>query len=137
MHRVVAVVAGVLLAVALADLAGFTWWSLGITIAAGLAVGYALHLGDAVLEVPISAMLILSNATRAAAVGRIAETAIGAAAGLAAGFVFTYAAAAAGRGGRRGSVPQAVRSADRDGRRAGRRGRPGHGGCLAGRRPAP
>ena len=46
----------------LADLAGFTWWSLGITIAAGLAVGYALHLGDAVLEVPISAMLILSNA---------------------------------------------------------------------------
>ena len=88
-HRVVAVVAGVLLAVALADLAGFTWCSLGITIAAGLAVGYALHLGDAVLEVPISAMLILSNATRAAAVGRIAETAIGTAVGLAAGFVFT------------------------------------------------
>ncbi len=88
-HRVVAVVAGVLLAVALADLAGFTWWSLGITIAAGLAVGYALHLGDAVLEVPISAMLILSNATRAAAVGRIAETAIGTTAGLAAVFVFS------------------------------------------------
>jgi hypothetical protein len=47
------------------------------------------HLGDTVLEVPISAMLILSNATRAAAVGRIAETAIGTAVGLAAGFVFT------------------------------------------------
>ena len=87
-HRVAAVVTGVLLAIALADLAGFTWWSLGLTIAAGLAVGSALHLGDAVLEVPVSAMLILSNATRAAAVGRIAETAIGTAAGLIAGFVF-------------------------------------------------
>jgi Aromatic acid exporter family member 1 len=50
-HRVAAVVIGVLLAIALADLAGFTWWSLGLTIAAGLAVGSALHLGDAVLEV--------------------------------------------------------------------------------------
>src|SRR6202021_2727439 len=88
-HRVAAVVTGVLLAIALADLAGFTWWSLGLTIAAGLAVGSALHLGDAILEVPISAMLILSDATRAAAVGRIAETAIGTAAGLIAGFVFT------------------------------------------------
>ena len=88
-HRVAAVVTGVLLAIALADLAGFTWWSLGLTIAAGLAVGSALHLGDAVLEVPVSAMLILSNATRAAAVGRIAETAIGTATGLIAGFVFT------------------------------------------------
>jgi hypothetical protein len=88
-HRVAAVVTGVLLAIALADLAGFTWWSLGLTIAAGLAVGSALHLGDAVLEVPVSAMFILSNATRAAAVGRIAETAIGTAAGLIAGFVFT------------------------------------------------
>jgi uncharacterized membrane protein YgaE (UPF0421/DUF939 family) len=29
-HRVVAVVAGVLLAVARADLARFTWWSLGL-----------------------------------------------------------------------------------------------------------
>jgi uncharacterized membrane protein YgaE (UPF0421/DUF939 family) len=54
-----------------------------------VAVGSALHLGDAVLEVPVSAMLTLSNATRAAAVGRIVETAIGTAAGLAAGFVFT------------------------------------------------
>ena len=73
---------GVLLAIALADLAGFTWWSPGLTVAGGLAVGSALHLGDAVLEVPFSAMLILSNATRAAAVGRIAETAIGTARGL-------------------------------------------------------
>ena len=53
--RVAAVVAGVLLAVGLAALAGFTWWSLGITIAVALAIGYALHLGDNTLEVPISA----------------------------------------------------------------------------------
>jgi Aromatic acid exporter family member 1 len=88
-RRVAAVVAGVLLAVALSAWVGFTWWSLGITIVVALAIGFALHLGDAILEVPISAMLILSVAgTRAAATGRIIETFIGAAAGLAAGLVF-------------------------------------------------
>ena len=80
--RVAAVVAGVLLAVGLAALVGFTWWSLGITIAVALAIGYALHLGDNTLEVPISAMLILSGDTKAAATGRIVDTFIGTAAGL-------------------------------------------------------
>ena len=51
-RRVGAVVSGVLLAVALSSWVGFTWWSLGLTIAGSLAVGYALHLGDSVLEVP-------------------------------------------------------------------------------------
>jgi uncharacterized membrane protein YccC len=87
--RVAAVVAGVLLAVGLAALVGFTWWSLGIMIAVALAIGYALHLGDNTLEVPISAMLILSGDTKAAATGRIVDTFIGTAAGLVAGFVFT------------------------------------------------
>ena len=87
--RVAAVVAGVLLAVGLAALVGFTWWSLGTTIAVALAIGYALHLGDNTLEVPVSAMLILSGDTRAAATGRIVDTFIGTAAGLLAGFVFT------------------------------------------------
>jgi uncharacterized membrane protein YgaE (UPF0421/DUF939 family) len=87
-RRVAAVVTGVLLAVALSDLVGFTWWSLGITVAVALTIGYALHLGDAVLEVPISAMLILSvSGVRAAASGRIIETFIGAAAGLLAGVI--------------------------------------------------
>ncbi len=68
---------------------GFTWWSLGITVAVALAIGYALHLGDTVLEVPISAMLILSVTTeRSAAFGRVFETLVGAAAGLLAGFLF-------------------------------------------------
>jgi uncharacterized membrane protein YgaE (UPF0421/DUF939 family) len=88
-RRIAAVVAGVLLALGLSAWVGFTWWSLGIVIAAGLAVGYALHLGDAVLEVPISAMLILSVGTRSAATQRVVETFVGTAAGLVAGFVLT------------------------------------------------
>ena len=86
-RRVASVVAGVLLAVALSVWVGFTWWSLGIVVAAALAVGYVLRLGEHILEVPISAMLILSVGSRAAATTRIVETFVGAAAGLAAGFV--------------------------------------------------
>ena len=88
-RRVAAVVTGVLIALALSRWFGFTWWSLGLTITLGLAVGYALRLRDAVLEVPISAMLILSVGSKAAATSRITETLIGTAAGLIAGFVLT------------------------------------------------
>jgi Aromatic acid exporter family member 1 len=88
-RRVAPVVTGVLVAIALSDLVGFTWWSLGLTIVAALVLGYLLHLGDTVLEVPISAMLILSvGGTRGeAATGRIVETLVGAGAGLLAGLV--------------------------------------------------
>ncbi|MGH3205719.1 MAG: FUSC family protein [Streptosporangiaceae bacterium] len=88
-RRVASVVAGVLLALGLSAWVGFTWWSLAIAVALGLAVGYALHLHAEVLEVPISAMLILSVGTRSAATERIVETFIGTAAGLVAGFVLT------------------------------------------------
>ena len=88
-RRVVGVVAGVLIALGLSRWIGFTWWSLGLTITLGLAVGYALRLREAVLEVPISAMLILSVGSKAAATSRITETLIGTAAGLIAGFVLT------------------------------------------------
>jgi uncharacterized membrane protein YgaE (UPF0421/DUF939 family) len=88
-RRVASVVAGVLLALGLSASVGFTWWSLGIAIALGLAVGYALHLREEVLEVPISAMLILSVGTRSAATGRVVETFIGTAVGLVAGSVLT------------------------------------------------
>jgi hypothetical protein len=88
-RRVAAVVAGVVLAVGLSALTGFTWWSLGVAIVVALGIGYALRLGDSILEVPISAMLILSvTSVRAAATGRIIETLVGAAAGLVAGLVF-------------------------------------------------
>ena len=82
LQRVVSVISGVLVAVALSHLIGFTWWSLGITIAAALVIGYTLRLGDSILEVPISAMLILSLPTEAAVSGRIVATLIGAAVGL-------------------------------------------------------
>jgi hypothetical protein len=87
--KVASVVSGVLLAVGLSTWVGFTWWSLGITIALALAIGYALHLGENILEVPISAMLILSLGTQAAATSRVIETFIGAGAGLAAGLVLS------------------------------------------------
>lgn len=87
-RRVGAVVSGVLLAVALSSWVGFTWWSLGLTIAVALAIGYALRLGDSVLEVPISAMLILSLDTHSAGTWRIVETLVGTGAGLMAGLVF-------------------------------------------------
>jgi hypothetical protein len=87
--KVASVVAGVLLAVGLSAWVGFTWWSLGITVAMALVIGYALRLGENILEVPISAMLILSVGTSAAADSRVVETFVGTGAGLAAGFLLT------------------------------------------------
>ncbi|HEY2520541.1 MAG TPA: FUSC family protein [Streptosporangiaceae bacterium] len=88
-QRVISVVAGVLVAVGLSVVVGFTWWSLGILIAVALAVGLVLRLGDDLLEVPISAMLILSAVgSTSAATSRVVETLIGAAAGLIGGLVF-------------------------------------------------
>jgi hypothetical protein len=90
LQRVVSVVAGVLVAVAFSALVGFTWWSLVIVIAVGLAIGQVLRLGIHILEVPISAMLILSlgAGTGAAATGRIFETLVGAGAGMLGGLIF-------------------------------------------------
>jgi uncharacterized membrane protein YgaE (UPF0421/DUF939 family) len=82
LQRIASVVAGVLVALGLSSLLGFTWWSLGLTIAAALAIGYALRLGDSVLEVPISAMLILSLPIETVVTGRILATLVGAATGL-------------------------------------------------------
>ncbi|HXP58212.1 MAG TPA: aromatic acid exporter family protein, partial [Streptosporangiaceae bacterium] len=56
-QRVISVVAGVLVAIGLSVVVGFTWWSLGILVAVALTVGLVLRLGDDLLEVPISAML--------------------------------------------------------------------------------
>lgn len=88
-QRVGSVVGGVLLAVVLAWALGFTWWSLCLTIGAALVLGHLLRLGEHVLEVPISAMLILSLPTGVNAADRVLETMIGAAVGLAAGLVLS------------------------------------------------
>jgi uncharacterized membrane protein YccC len=82
LQRVASVVAGVVVALVLSGTLGFTWWSLGLTIAAALAIGYALRLGDSVLEVPISAMLILSLPSETVVTQRVFATIIGAATGL-------------------------------------------------------
>jgi len=82
LQRVASVILGVLMAVGLSNALGFTWWSLGVTIAAALAVGHVLRLGDSILEVPISAMLILSLPTETAVEGRIVSTLIGAGVGM-------------------------------------------------------
>jgi Aromatic acid exporter family member 1 len=88
-RRVLSVVAGVLVAVGLSVVVGFAWWSLAIVIAVALVVGLVLRLGDDILEVPISAMLILAAVgSKSAASGRIIETLIGAAAGLIGGLMF-------------------------------------------------
>jgi uncharacterized membrane protein YgaE (UPF0421/DUF939 family) len=87
-QRVLAVTAGVLAAVAVAAYVPFSWWVLGLLIAGTLALGMVLRLGADILEVPISAMLIFSVDTHAAATSRISDTLVGAAAGLGAGLLF-------------------------------------------------
>ena len=87
-RRVAAVTAGVLAAVAVAAYVPFSWWVLGLLVAGTLALGIVLRLREEILEVPISAMLIFSVGSQAAASTRIIETLVGAAAGLAAGLVF-------------------------------------------------
>jgi uncharacterized membrane protein YgaE (UPF0421/DUF939 family) len=87
-RRVAAVTAGVLAAVAVAAYVPFSWWVLGLLVAGTLALGIVLRLREEILEVPISAMLIFSVGSQAAASTRIIETLVGAAAGLAAGLLF-------------------------------------------------
>jgi uncharacterized membrane protein YgaE (UPF0421/DUF939 family) len=88
-QRVLSVVSGVLLAVLVSAAVGLTWWSLGLVIAASLLVGQILRLREHLLEVPISAMLIL-GVTPASAAGteRVAETLIGAAIGVLINVIF-------------------------------------------------
>ena len=86
-RRVAAVTAGVLAAVTVAAYVPFSWWVLGLLIAGTLVLGIVLRLREEILEVPISAMLIFSVDSHAAATSRITETLVGAAAGLAAGLV--------------------------------------------------
>ena len=84
LRRVLAVVLGVLVAVGVASLVPLTWWSLGIVVAASLVLGRLLRLGSEMLEVPISAMLVLAvSGSEFAAEGRVLETVVGAVVGVA------------------------------------------------------
>jgi uncharacterized membrane protein YccC len=82
-QRVASVLAGVLVAVGVAALVGLSWWSLGAVVAVSLLLGRVLRLGPQLLEVPISAMLVLAvGGDRAVADSRVYETLIGAAVGV-------------------------------------------------------
>ncbi len=83
LERIAAVLSGVLIAVGFSTLFGLTWWSLGAVIAAGLALAHLMKLKDNLIEVPISAMLILGAAQAdTAAEVRLINTLIGAAVGI-------------------------------------------------------
>src|SRR3954453_555093 len=89
-QRVLSVVAGVALAVLFVSVVGLTWWTLGALVAASLVVGQLLRLGANLVEVPISAMLVLGAASGAESVGagRVVETLVGAAVGVLANVLF-------------------------------------------------
>ena len=88
-RRVVAVVAGVLIAVTFSAVVGLSWWSLGLIILAALTLGQFIRVGDFVIEVAISAMLVLGVTQLASqAWDRVLETLIGAGVGLIFDIVF-------------------------------------------------
>jgi hypothetical protein len=92
LDRVVAVVTGVSLAVAFAEVLPLAWWSLGLLIFVSVAAGQALRLRENLIEVAISGMLVLGvgslDAEAAAAWHRIEQTLVGAAVGIAANLLF-------------------------------------------------
>ena len=82
-RRILSVVVGVGVAIGVSTFAGFTWWSLGALVATSILLGQALRLGPHLLEVPISAMLILAaGGAGIQAVDRVTETLVGALVGL-------------------------------------------------------
>jgi hypothetical protein len=82
--RIVSVLAGVLVAVGVANVVGLTWWSLGAVVAGSLVIGRILKLGPHLFEVPITAMLVLEvGGGERMAAGRVIETLLGAAVGVA------------------------------------------------------
>jgi hypothetical protein len=91
-QRVLSVVAGVAIAVLFVSVVGLTWWSLSALVAASIVVGQLLRLGPNLVEVPISAMLVLGVGYAAGAesvgIGRIVETLVGAAVGVLVNVVF-------------------------------------------------
>lgn len=83
--RIVAVVSGVLVAVVVSSVLPLSWWSLAMVIATSILVGQLLRLKNNLIEVAISAMLVLgagSLGSEATAWDRIAETLIGASVGI-------------------------------------------------------
>lgn len=91
LDRVVAVISGVSLAVVFAVYVPLEWWSLGILILCALTLGQVLRLQNNLIEVAISAMLVLGVGVlgaEAAAWERMTETLVGAAVAIATNLLF-------------------------------------------------
>ncbi len=91
LDRVIAVVAGVALAIGFAAVVPLEWWSLGVLILISITIGQFLRLRSNLVEVAISAMLVLgvgAIGAEAAAWQRITETLVGAAVGIIATLAF-------------------------------------------------
>jgi uncharacterized membrane protein YccC len=102
-ERVISVMAGVLLAVIFSAVVGLNWWSLGALIAVSIVIGQLLRLGPNLIEVPISAMLVLavgSNAAEQVATGRLSETVVGAIVGAGVNVIFPPALRTLDAGGK-------------------------------------
>jgi hypothetical protein len=83
LQRVASVTAGVLLALAAADLLGLHWWSVGLVSFVSLAVGQVLKLGSHRIEMAVSALLVMTlGGTPGVARARVLETLIGAGVGV-------------------------------------------------------
>src|SRR6476469_6769496 len=85
LDRVVAVVSGVSLAVVFAAVVPLVWWSLGLLILVAITIGQYLRLRSNLIEVAISAMLVLgvgALGAESAAGQRLAETLVGAVGGV-------------------------------------------------------
>jgi len=83
LQRVGSVTAGVLMALLVADLLGLHWWSVGLVMFVSLVLGQILRLGPHRVEVPISALLVLTlGGTPGVARTRVLETLIGAGVGV-------------------------------------------------------
>lgn len=101
LDRVIAVVAGVALAVVFSAVVPLQWWSLGVLIFLAITLGQVLRLQANLIEVAISAMLVLGVGTlgaESAAWQRITETLVGAAVGVGANLLFPPKVAAADAG---------------------------------------
>ena len=82
-RRIASVIAGVVVAVLFSEWVDLSWWSLAVLVAAAIVVGQLLRLREHLLEVPISAMLVLAvGGSEVKAEARIVETLIGAAVGV-------------------------------------------------------
>ena len=86
------VVVGVGLALLFVSVVGLTWWSLGAIVSVSIIMGQLLRLGPQLIEVPISAMLVLavgySAGAENAAVDRTLETLVGSAVGVLVNILF-------------------------------------------------